>query len=99
MTDYVRLELIVEAPLVKSVETVFKDCAIEGWTVMPALSGSGRRGSWSRKGQIIDSSQMHVIICVLETSTLEPLRQALSPVLRDNIAFASASGCTALSFT
>ena len=44
---------------------------LSGYTVMPAVSGRGRNGSWSRKGEISDSQRMFVLIAVLDEAALE----------------------------
>ncbi|WP_019962240.1 P-II family nitrogen regulator [Woodsholea maritima] len=86
-----RLELIVEPPVIKPIESVLTQCGVSGWTVLPALSGSGHNGAWSRKGQIIDVSQRHILVTILTHDQWSAVKTALAPVIEDNIAFASLS--------
>jgi PII-like signaling protein len=44
-----RLDILADAPLVPRVVAALKAAGIDGYTVLPALSGAGRTGEWSEE--------------------------------------------------
>jgi nitrogen regulatory protein PII len=77
-----RLEIIVEAPVLKRVLDLLDRLAVTGYTVMPALAGRGRDGRWRREGLVTDAGQMVVIVCILDESrvsdVLDPVFELVS---------------------
>ncbi|GGK23945.1 DUF190 domain-containing protein [Salinarimonas ramus] len=77
-----RLDIIVEAPIMNRLLDLLDRLAVTGYTVVPALAGRGRDGSWRRAGLVSDAGQMVMVICVLDESrvpeVLEPVYKLLS---------------------
>ncbi|WP_052340967.1 DUF190 domain-containing protein [Salinarimonas rosea] len=77
-----RLDIIVEAPIMNRLLDLLDRLAVTGYTVVPALAGRGREGSWRRAGLVSDAGQMVLVICVLDESrvpdVLEPVYKLLS---------------------
>jgi PII-like signaling protein len=44
---------------------------VKGYTVFPALSGSGSEGDWDREGMIGDAGQMVLVVVVLDEEDLD----------------------------
>jgi nitrogen regulatory protein PII len=61
-----RIEIIVEAPVLRLVTERLDALGATGYTVVPALGGRGRGGSWRREGLVSDVGQMVVIICIVD---------------------------------
>ena len=74
-----RLDIIVEAPIMNRLLDLLDRLAVTGYTVIPALAGRGREGSWRRAGLVSDAGQMVAVICVLDDSRIA---EVLEPVYR-----------------
>ena len=62
-----RLEVLVEEPALSRVERALEAVSADGWTIMPAISGVGTTGAWSREGQIgAAGRRMMVVVLVGE---------------------------------
>lgn len=60
-----QLTVICEAPVADRVTRVLDRVPVSGYTVIPALSGSGREGNWERSGLVGDAGRMVVIVSVM----------------------------------
>lgn len=65
-----KLEIIIEAPMLDRLCRLLDQLELGGYTVLPAVSGRGRNGSWSRKGEISESQRMYVLFAVLDARDL-----------------------------
>lgn len=74
-----RIEIVVEAPVLGRLLTVLDDLAVTGYTVMPALAGRGREGSWRREGQVSDTGRMMVVFCIVDAQRVDAV---LEPVFK-----------------
>lgn len=45
-----KLEIIVEAAVLRRVEGFLAEAGVRGWTVLPSLEGSGAHGEWQSQG-------------------------------------------------
>lgn len=88
-----RIEIVVEAPLVPRVTALLTEQGALGFTVMPAISGLGPDGPWSRDGQVGTVGQMQMILCILSTDRTDALLDALFPMLSRQIGFVTISDC------
>lgn len=73
MHDKKRLEIIVEAPVLKRLTDLLDRLDVGGYTVVPALQGKGHGGSWSREGQATDAGRMVVVIVVIDPQRLDEI--------------------------
>ncbi|MEM9278568.1 MAG: hypothetical protein AAGA76_08335 [Pseudomonadota bacterium] len=46
LTSRKRIEVLVDAPLLKRVKTMAEEAGIIGYTVIPTLEGKGAQGEW-----------------------------------------------------
>jgi hypothetical protein len=72
-----RLEIIVEAPLLRRVEALLGDAGVKGWSVFEGAAGSGRHGGWRAEG--LHAADRKVMVVALTTrdhadAALEQLR-------------------------
>jgi len=72
-----KLEIVVEAPILRRLLDRLDELAVSGYTVVPALAGRGQGGSWRRDGLVTNTGQMVVVICILDESRV---RDVLEPV-------------------
>jgi nitrogen regulatory protein PII len=49
-----KLEIIIEAPMLNRLLDLLDRLAVTGYTVVPAIAGRGRDGSW-REGNLTDA--------------------------------------------
>lgn len=72
-----RIEIVVEAPILNRLLDLLDDLKVTGYTVIPALAGRGREGSWRRDGLVGGAGQMVVVICIMDAARV---RDVLEPV-------------------
>lgn len=65
-----KLEIVIEAPMLERLCRRLDQLQVSGYTVLPAVSGRGKNGSWSRKGEISESQRMYVLFAVLDAKDL-----------------------------
>lgn len=82
-----RMDILIEAPLRGRLSTLLEQHDVSGFTIFPALGGSGTDGNWSRMGQITDIGQMLLFTCVLDESRSADLLAALGEKLADHIGY------------
>ncbi len=77
-----RIEIMVESPLMSRVITILDDLGVSGYTVLPAIAGRGKDGSWHRDGQVGRVGSVVQILCIVDESrevdVLEPLFRLVS---------------------
>ncbi|MFN2162379.1 MAG: DUF190 domain-containing protein [Candidatus Promineifilaceae bacterium] len=77
-----RIEIMVESPLMSRVISILDDLGVSGYTVMPAIAGKGKDGSWHRDGQVGRVGSVVQILCIVDESregdVLEPLFRLVS---------------------
>jgi PII-like signaling protein len=61
-----RIDIVVEAPVAKRLLETLDDLGVSGYTVVPALAGRGRDGSWQRDGLVGDAGRMVLVFCILD---------------------------------
>ena len=80
-----KVEIIIEAPAQQKVLSAFEGKKILGYTIFPALAGSGHEGRWDASGLVGDSGRMISVVCVLDPSELNALLAEIEPVIRTQI--------------
>ncbi|MEE2527349.1 DUF190 domain-containing protein [Hyphobacterium sp. HN65] len=86
-----RLEIVIEAPVLERLTRKLDALKLSGYTVMPAVSGRGRNGSWSRKGEISDSQRMFVLFAVLDEAALAKVLDEVYALVSSQIGIVTVS--------
>lgn len=86
-----RLEIIIEAPILRRVLNRLDDLDVTGYTVLPALAGRGRDGTWSRSGQIADAGRMVAVICITDPERAEEVLEAVYKIVSRQIGIVTLS--------
>lgn len=73
-----RIEIIIEAPMLNRLLDLLDRLAVTGYTVIPAIAGRGREGSW-REGQLTEAGRMVMVICITDGARIP---QVLNPVYK-----------------
>ena len=76
-----RLSIIIEAPFMKRLLDILDRLDVPGYTVLPALAGKGKEGSWSRDTLSSDAGRMVQVLCVLDAEQVHDVLTAVSGVL------------------
>ncbi|WP_420346071.1 DUF190 domain-containing protein [Pelagibius sp.] len=77
-----RLDIIVEAPLLRHVVALLEAEAVRGYTVMPCLSGKGPESSW-HEGEISDAFAKRLIIVIAQEEQARQVMAAAHSLLSD----------------
>lgn len=77
-----RLSIIIETPFLKRLSVLLDDLGIAGYTVLPALAGKGKNGTWTQDTQSSDAGTMVQVLIVLDESRVEEVLDATNAVLK-----------------
>jgi nitrogen regulatory protein PII len=91
MFEAKRVEIIIEAVMERQISAVLTKSDVTGFTILPVLGGSGRSGHWTREGNISRAQGMISVICLIAPARLQPLLEAIFPVLDEHIGVVSVS--------
>lgn len=80
-----RLEIIIEMPAVRRLESVLEKAGVKRWTVLPAKSGRGANGSWAREGQITEAGRMVILLAVIDPGMLDTVLERVYALLERQI--------------
>ena len=80
-----QITIIVERPLVNRLTHYLEREEVTGYTVLPALGGSGSEGAWSREGMIGDTGQMVQVVCILDPARLDAVLDGAYAILSHQI--------------
>lgn len=74
-----RIEILADAPLVPRIVAALHQAEIHGHTVLSALSGSGRTGSWSEDR--LTGSEKRLVMAIASPDHARAFVDALAPLL------------------
>ncbi|MEM6665538.1 MAG: DUF190 domain-containing protein [Pseudomonadota bacterium] len=86
-----KLEITVEAPLMKRLLGLLDRMEVNGYTVVPALAGRGREGSWQRDGLVSTAGQMVVVTCILDAGRESAVLKAVYDLIARQIGIVTVS--------
>ena len=86
-----RIEIVVEAPLLRRLIELLESSAVGGFTVLPALAGYGHEGSWDREGQVSDAGRMIVVVCIIDPGRAEEVVESVYGLLSRQIGIVAIS--------
>ncbi|MBW0152604.1 P-II family nitrogen regulator [Phenylobacterium sp.] len=77
-----KLEIIVEAPVLRRVETFLAEAGVRGWTVLPSLAGAGDSGEW-RSGDFTPGQEKRLIFALVTTEVADRVLARLADFFAD----------------
>lgn len=83
----IRMDILIEAPLRSRLSALLDGHEVSGYTIFPALGGSGGDGTWSRIGQITDIGQMLLFTCIVDQSRTDEMLENLREELAQHIGY------------
>jgi PII-like signaling protein len=72
-----RIEIMVEAPLMRRVVALLDDLQVNGYTVLPALAGRGKGGTWDREGLVGRAGAVVMIFCIVDEGRIDAILEPL----------------------
>jgi PII-like signaling protein len=78
-----RIEVLVDAPLVRRVVAAATAAGVTGYTILPTLSGAGERGPWT-DDQISGAETKVIFLTVASEEKAARLIDALTPLLESH---------------
>ena len=80
LPDHVRVDIILDQPLLNEVRTIAKMVGLTGYTLLPALGGEGMGGKWSE--DLVTGAQSKLLFMAITSSAKAvALVDALNPLL------------------
>lgn len=86
-----RIEIMVEAPLMNRVIAILDKHDASGYTVLPALAGRGKDGSWHRDGLVGRVGSVVQIFCIVDEARLDELLNPLFALVSKQIGIVTVS--------
>ncbi|QJE74150.1 hypothetical protein HHL28_14620 [Aerophototrophica crusticola] len=86
MTDTVarrKIEVLVDAPLLPRLTALADKAGVTGYTLLPALGGSGAGGRWS-EDQVTGAQSKVLFMAVMSADKADKLVDALGPLLESH---------------
>ena len=82
LTRRKKLEIIVEAPVLRRVEGFLSEAGVRGWTVLPSLAGAGDSGEW-RSGDFTPGQEKRLILALVSSEVAEKVLERLADFFAD----------------
>lgn len=78
-----KIEILVDAPLVRRVVAAAEAAGVTGYTLLPTLGGSGNRGRWS-DDQVTGAEAKVMFVTITNELKADALTDALAPLLESH---------------
>ncbi|MEW6018136.1 MAG: hypothetical protein AB1760_08690 [Pseudomonadota bacterium] len=82
LTQRKKLEIIVEAPVLRRVEGFLAEAGVRGWTVLPSMAGAGDSGEW-RSGDFTPGQEKRLIYALVTEEVAERVMGRLADFFSD----------------
>lgn len=86
-----RVEIFVEAPLLRRIVTALDELGVPGYSLMDLVGGRGGGAAWDENGEIGNTSRMVCVVSLVEPDRLDDILKRLSGIIAGRI------GVTAIS--
>lgn len=84
-----RIEIIIEAPLLRRVVNSLEARRVNGYSVLPVLSGFGHEGRWEATGLVGDAGRMLALVCIVDPAECDGLIEDIYPLIASQIGILS----------
>jgi hypothetical protein len=86
-----RIDIVVEAPLIRTLANTLDQARVPGYSVLPILEGRGMLNAWSSAGQISDAANMVALLCIVDAAHADEVVDAVFAAIRYRIGFVTMS--------
>jgi len=80
-----RVSIIIETPFLKRMMHMLDGMDLPGYTVLPALAGGGRSGTWRADALSSDAGGMAEVVIILDESKVQQVLETVHGVLKNQI--------------
>ncbi len=91
-----RLSIIIEAPFLNRLLDLLDTHDVPGYTVLPALAGKGKSGSWRRDALSSDANRMVQVLIVLDAEKVPAVLRMVRGVLERQMGIVTVSDVAVL---
>ncbi len=81
-TARTKLEIVVEAPVLRRVEELLAEAGVRGFSVFAGLEGAGDGGGWRREG-LSGAQDKRLIWTIMSADTAERVLERLAEFFQD----------------
>lgn len=81
LTARKRMEILVDAPLLKRVKAMAADAGIEGYTIIPTLEGRGNKGEWRDERISGGAGSKVIFLTIISEERASKFLDLLEPIL------------------
>ena len=92
-----RVEIFVEAPMLRRVVTALDELGVPGYSLMDIVGGRGGGAAWDENGEIGNTSRMVCIVSLVEPNRLDNILQHLSGIISGRIGVTAISDVVVMS--
>jgi PII-like signaling protein len=78
-----KIEVLVDAPLVRRITQTADEVGVTGYTILPTLGGSGRGGRW-QDDQVSGADAKVIFVTVTSQEKADAFTSALAPLLESH---------------
>ena len=86
-----RIDIMIEAPLMKRVIDLLDGTGVGGYTVLPVLAGRGQDGAWHRDGVVGRAGALVMIFCILDEENVDAVLKPLFDLVSRQIGIVTVS--------
>jgi len=86
-----RLDIMVEAPMMRTITDTLDRARVPGYSVLPIIEGRGIDNSWNSQGQITDTTNMIALLCIVDESQAEEVVDVVFSAIQNRIGFLTVS--------
>jgi nitrogen regulatory protein PII len=86
-----RIEILVEAPALHRLLDKLDSSGVTGYTVLPALAGKGRSGSWTEDGLVGDAGRVVAVLCITDAAKADLVLESIFGLLSRQIGIVNIS--------
>lgn len=86
-----RIDIMVEAPLMRRMLTLLDENGVTGYTVLQAHAGRGQDGSWHRDGMVGRAGAVVQIFCIVDESRVDAVLEAVFKLVSRQIGIVTLS--------
>ncbi len=86
-----RIEVVVEALLMRRIVERLDRANVSGYSVLPIIAGRGVDHEWTADGQVSNAAQMVAVVCIADASKVDEILEAVFAVISRQIGFVTVS--------
>jgi nitrogen regulatory protein PII len=86
-----RIDIIVEAPLMRTLTNTLDRASVTGYSVLPVVEGRGMQNAWSSQGQIGDATNMVAVLCIVDPGHADEVIDSIFAAIQHRIGFVTLS--------